>query len=126
MNKNTKYLLLNLKNCSVSHLNEFYCEYNQNNINLLEALYNQGFIQSFVVLKKVSKIYILLRYFENKPVLKNLKFLFKPLNTYTLSYLEVCKLHLKRFVLFLNTTKGYVSLHEAKKNMIGGKTLFIC
>ena len=58
MKKNIKYLLLNLKNCSTSRLNEFYCEYNQKNTDLIELLYNHGFIQSFVILKKISKHFV--------------------------------------------------------------------
>ena len=126
MKKNIKYLLLNLKNCSTSRLNEFYCEYNQKNINIIELLYNQGFIQSFVVLKKVCKIYIILRYFENKPVFKFLKLFSKSVNIKNISALEISRLQIKRFVLFLNTNQGFMNLYQAKKKLIGGKTLFIC
>jgi ribosomal protein S8 len=126
MKKNIKYLLLNLKNCSTSRLNEFYCEYNQKNTDLIELLYNHGFIQSFVILKKISKIYIILRYFENKPVFNFLKLFSKSVNIKNVSSLEISRLQIKRFVLFLNTNQGFMSLQQAKKKLIGGKILFIC
>ena len=126
MKKNIKYLLLNLKNCSTSRSNHIYCEYNKKNIDLIELLYNQGFIQSFVILKEVSKMFVILRYFENKPVFKFLKLFSKSVNIKNISSLEISRLQVKRFVMILNTNQGFMSLHQAKRKLIGGNTLFIC
>ena len=126
MNVNTRNLLLKLNNASGARLSKFYADYTLNNVNLIELLYEQGFIQSFVIFKKELKIFIVLRYFDNKPVFRFLKLLSTSLNFKKISFLELSRLVNKRFVLFLTTDKGYSTLYHAKKNHISGKILFLC
>ena len=126
MNTNTRNLLLKLKNASSARLGELYINYTIKNINLIELLYEQGFIQSFLVLKKKLKIFVVLRYFENKPVFRFLKILSTSLNLKNISSLELSRLINNRFVLFLTTDKGYTTLYNAKKTRTSGKILFLC
>jgi len=126
MNINTRNLLLNIKNNSIIKKGGFYSKFSKQNLILLELLYNQGFIQSFRVLKSSSQIYIFLRYLDNKSVFNHFKILSNSLNLKNLNYLELSKLFNKRFVLFLFTNKGLITSYECKKYKIGGKSLFFC
>ena len=126
MNKTTKNLLLSLKNSSTIKLNEFYCSYSKKNIKILKVLYIQGFIQSYIFSSKSNKIKILLRYTDNKPIFKHLKFISTSVNSKTITYKELVYLFNKRFVLFLFTNKGLITSYESKKYKIGGKSLFLC
>lgn len=126
MNFDTRNLLLNIKNNSVIKKNGFYSKFSKQNFILLELLYTQGFIQSYHLLKCSTRIYILLRYFNNKPIFQHLKLVHNSLNFKSLTFLELSKLFNKRFVLFLSTNKGLSTSYHCKKNNTSGKSLFFC
>jgi len=126
MNTNTRNLLLSLKNCSTAKLNGFYFKFSQKSMDMLNSLYQQGFIQSFLVLGNNTQIYVLLRYFDNKPTFQHLKLLSTSLKSKNITFSELSRLFNKRFVLFLNTDKGIATLYQCKKQHISGKTLFFC
>jgi len=125
MNKHTRNLLLTLKNCSVAKLNVFFFQFSSKNIKLLELLYKEGYIQSFMILKDNKNILITLRYFNNKPTFQYLK-IFSPKNFKILSFLELSRLINKRYTLFLSTKYGFSVIYSIKHNGIGGQPLFIC
>ncbi len=126
MSKTTKNLLLSLKNCSTVKLNEFYCVYSNRNIDLLMNLYSYGFIQSFIFLRKSNMIKVILRYVNNKPIFKDLKFLSTGSKLKNVTSKELAYLFNKRFVLFLSTDLGVLSIYDCKKYSVGGKILFFC
>lgn len=126
MNKPLKDILLSIKNSSTVKLNEFYCNYSKKNLKLLECLYAQGFVQSFIIQPKLNNIKIFLRYVDNKPIFTSLKLLSTTFNSKITPFKELSHLNNKRFVLFLNTNIGFVSVYDCRKTNIGGKLLFLC
>lgn len=127
MNKTTRNLLLKIKNSSTVKLNESYIRYSKKNIELLEVLYDEGFIQSFNVINLNSVIRIYLNYYDNKSSLAHLKiFSTKRDNSNNLKFLELARLSNKRFVLFLTTSQGLASGFACRNNHFSGKLLFLC
>ena len=85
MNINLIKFLSKLKNASISKQEVVSIDYNKLCLGVVKLLYKEGFIQSFSI-KKISfssnvelKIFITLRYFNNKPIFKNLKIVSTPL-----------------------------------------------
>ena len=71
MNKTTTEFLTSLKNASLFRKEYLILKYSKNILDILHGLYDEGFVQSYKIID--GKIFILLRYFFNKPVLKNIK-----------------------------------------------------
>lgn len=129
MNKNLIHFLIKLKNASLSQKEIVKIESSKICIALLEVLYNEGYIQSFQLKKeKNNKIFIVitLRYFYNKPILRNLHIISKPSSIKYMKLSDICKMADKRFVFFFSTSKGFMTSLNCKKNKIGGKLLFMC
>ncbi len=125
MNLNSKNLLLTIKNISQAKNIGFFFKNSVNNLILLEKLYIEGYIQSYTFFKDSSEIYIFVRYFENKPIFKNLKFFSFSRRVNNIGYSELLRLVNKRFTLFLSSNKGLITGLEAKQYNIGGKLLFL-
>ena len=70
------------------------------------------------------KIFITLRYFNNKSVFKNLKIFSTPSKINFLNTKDLAKVTNKKFILFLSTSQGLLTNIECKKKNIGGKLLF--
>jgi ribosomal protein S8 len=126
MNKTTKNLLLCLKNSSIVKLNEFYCNHSKKNIKLLQSLYVNGLIQSYIFSSENNKIKIILRYTDNKPIFSQLKFVSTTLKCKVITFKELTFLFNRRFILFVNTNLGIKTINECRNSRIGGKMLFIC
>lgn len=124
MNTNTIKFIINLKNSSNSK-NEFISlKYNSQHLNILEALYREGFIQSYQTNNNLITVYF--RYYQENSLLKNLKSLSKPSNLKYLNFKDINKLPSKKATFFLSTAKGILTDYECKKSRIGGKLFFIC
>jgi len=93
-------------------------------------LYKEGFIQSFSIEeKKVNNVLkpilnINLRYFYNKPLLKELKIISTPVQLAYLSVQNLAKLPSTKHVLFLSTSKGFLTGFNCKEKNLGGLLLF--
>lgn len=130
MNNNFIKFLIKLKNASLSQkeIVIFHCNFLY--LKSSKILYSEGLIQSFCVEKHEKRdsfvIKITLRYFCNKPILKNLRILSKPSHFKYIKYSEISKINDKKFVFFLSTSKGILTSLECKKKKIGGKLLFMC
>jgi small subunit ribosomal protein S8 len=125
MNITLIYLLLKLKNFSVQQKEYVYISYNKQYIEVLKILYQQGLIQSYK-LQKNAIILIVLRYYFNKPIFKDLKIVSKPSNSYYLKLIDLHFLSDKKYKLFISTSKGLLTGMECKQYGLGGKLLFIC
>lgn len=130
MNNNLIKFLLKLKNASLSRKETAIFDCNFLHLKLLKILYFEGLIQSFSIEEHEKKdsfvIKVTLRYFYNKPILKNLKILSKPSHFKYIKYSDICKICERKFVFFLSTSQGILTTLECKKQRIGGKLLFMC
>ena len=130
MNINLIKFLSKLKNASISKQEVISTDYNNLCLAVVKLLYKEGFIQSFSI-KRVSfnsnvelKIFITLRYFNNKPIFKNLRIVSTPSRLNYLNIKDLSKISNKKIVLILSTNKGLLTSLECKKHKIGGKLLF--
>jgi small subunit ribosomal protein S8 len=133
MNTNLIKFLIKLKNASLSQKETLTVDCNSLNLELLKILYVEGLIQSFRVKKQNTTqkkssfvVKVTLRYFYNKPLLKNLKIFSKPSHLKYIKYSDICKIGDKRFIFFLSTSQGILTSLECKKKRTGGKLLFMC
>jgi ribosomal protein S8 len=130
MNINLIKFLSKLKNASISKQEVVSIDYNKLCLGVVKLLYKEGFIQSFSI-KRISfssnvelKIFITLRYFNNKPIFKNLKIVSTPSRLNYLNIKDLSKISNKKIILILSTNKGLLTSLECKKHKIGGKLLF--
>lgn len=130
MNTNLIKFLIKLKNASLSQKETIVVKYNFLYLDLAKVLYREGLIQSFQVERENSQenlqIKIVLRYFYNKSVFKNLRIFSKPSHVKYLKYTDICKIIDKKFIFLLSTNKGLLTSLECKKRKLGGKLLFMC
>lgn len=122
--------LIQLKNASLIKQENVVFKFNKLNLKITQLLYKEGFIQSFYLQGNTSapstlKIYIKLRFIYNKSILKNLKLISTPVKNAYLNFKNLSKLPTTKNVLFLSTSKGFLTGLECKKNKIGGVLLFI-
>jgi small subunit ribosomal protein S8 len=115
--------LLTLKNASSLKKEKIKIKYSKHSLELVVCLYNEGFIHSYQL--KNNQILIILRYFFNKPILKNLKIISTPSKLRYLNLKALSKLSNKKTSLFFSTSKGLLTLNQCKKNKIGGILLFL-
>jgi small subunit ribosomal protein S8 len=124
MNKSIIQFLISLKNASFLKKEYITIKYSKKMFQIVENLYSEGFIQSYKI--KDDNLYILLRYFFNKPILKNLRIISTPSKFRYLNLKTIYKLPNKKSILFLSTPKGILTLSQCKLLKIGGKALFYC
>ena len=132
MNINLIKLLLKLKNASLVRKEVISIQCNTLCLELLKVLYQEGFIQSFNVssinsntIEKQFEITVVLRYFYNKPILKNLKIISTPSYVKYVTLKDLCKIPNKKRVLFLSTNKGFLTGFGCKQKQVGGTLLFL-
>ena len=131
MNINLIKLLLKLKNASNSQKEHITVVSNKTYNIVLEALYQEGLIQSFSNSKKdfleknvTTDVY--LRYPSNKSSFETFKIVSTPSRVHFLTFSDLCKISDKKYTLFLFTDKNLLTGSECKKYGLGGKLLFIC
>jgi Ribosomal protein S8 len=89
---------------------------------LLKILYNEGFIQNYLI--KDNKIYIYLRYYQNKNSIRYLKNFLKTSNTLYIKKKNLWLFQRYNGTLILSTVKGYKTHEECLRQNLGGKVLF--
>jgi small subunit ribosomal protein S8 len=92
--------------------------------NVLNILYRLGYIRGYIV-KDKKNIIVLLKYINNKPVIRNIGVVSTPGRR---TYLKYCKLHsiLKKKdsgFLILSTSKGLLTDEESLLFKTGGEVL---
>lgn len=121
-----------LKNASLSNKESICLKYNKFTLNLLKFLYEEGFVLSFIVFNDKKSIYSLrkikvcLRFFYNKPVLKELKVLSSSSKASFLSHKNIVRLNSKKALYCFSTSQGVLSALTCKKRKLGGVLLFVC
>jgi len=133
MNIYTIKFLIKLKNAALSKKEVITTPHNKLSYDLIKCLYKEGFIQSFELneiislnLEKKYEIKIILRFFYNKCLLKNIKILSTPSLIRYFTFKDVCKIQTKKLVMFLSTNKGILTSLDCKKQGLGGTLLFTC
>ena len=122
--------LIKLKNASLSRRESVSVDFNLLCLEITELLYKEGFVQSFSIeetrtnnIAKTS-IKINLRYFYNKPLLKDLKIISTPVQLAYLGVRNLAKLPSTKHRLFLSTSKGFLTGLQCKEKNLGGLLLF--
>nr|QYB23222.1 ribosomal protein S8 [Lithodesmioides sp. mgcode 4] len=93
---------------------------------ILNILWNEGFILGYKVCKSNSKILkIFLKYKTKTPAINSLTLLTKPGARFYYSSKQIWKLNLTKGAVILSTNKGFLTLDECKKLKIGGEPFLI-
>jgi len=130
MNIYTIRFLIQLKNATFARKEKVLTPFNKLSLELVKSLYKEGFIQSFYIMKNKTtnqeQITIILRFFYNKGLLKDLKIVSTPSFIKYLTLNDIYKLNNKKNIMFFSTNKGVLTNIECKKFQIGGTLLFSC
>lgn len=119
-----------LKNASLVRKEFVTLEYNFFFFRIIQKLYKEGLIQSYV-LKKIDKfgkkqIVVNLRYYFDKPILRKLQVLSNISKHKVLDYHNISRMKIKKDILFLSTDQGILTQLECKRKRLGGVLIFIC
>ena len=115
-----------LRNSQISRRNFIYQPKTTVTIAFLNILWDEGFILGYKISNSDSNLLkIFLKYKNKNPVINSIKFVFKPSRQIYYSVSQLWKLDSKKSFIILTTSKGLKTVHECKKNQIGGKPLFI-
>jgi small subunit ribosomal protein S8 len=117
--------LIKLKNASCLRQEIVYLNFNVKYFKILKILYHNGFIQGFKIDFQNFQTIIYLRFFQNKKIIDNLKFLSIPSHYHFISFFDLSLINNKKIFILLSTNKGLKTLYECKKEKIGGKLLFL-
>ena len=120
----TVELLLKLKNAAFVKKKFIFVNYNKFNFNLIVLLYKQGYLQSYLLIKKQIKVYI--RYVYNFSFIQNIRIVSNSSRKFFFSYHSLCYLKNKMRLFCFSTSFGIDTLLDCKKHRIGGLLLFIC
>ena len=123
MNKEQISLLLKLKSFSILNKKSVFIDLLPCYIPFILFLYKENIIQSFFIIKK--KIVILLKSSFNNDFLSNIKIIFKPSFSNSLTYKDISKINTKKVLIAFSTDKGLKTLFDCKRLKIGGKPLFL-
>jgi ribosomal protein S8 len=131
MNSHIVFLLLKLKNAALYKKEVVIIDFKQDYIPILQLLYKEGYIQTFLVTKENTKnkftITIYLRYIYNIFALSNLKLLSKQSCVRTITYKQLsCNIYDIRKTFFIITNKGLQTQTTCKLNQLGGRLFFMC
>lgn len=122
MQKKLYCLLINIKNSQISNKKFLLQKKNNVYINVLNLLWNNGYILCYCIVKTGLKIS--LKYINFKPVIKFIKLIFKHNKKLFFSVKQLWKLNQNMFFI-ISTNYGLKSLNACKKENIGGKLLLI-
>lgn len=92
---------------------------------ILEVLTNEGYINGFRVVKRGVKkfIYVSLKYYNNEPVISEIKCFSKPGRRMYIGYDEIRKYTPGFGIIILSTSKGIMSGGRALKEKVGGELI---
>ncbi len=119
-------MLARIKNAHQARKSFTSCYNSKLNLNVLSVLKDEGYIRDFKnieVRKGISNIKIDLKYYNGKPVIKNIKRVSKPgIRVYS-KISDLPKIYGGLGISILSTPKGVMSDNEARKNNVGGEIL---
>ena len=131
MSSRIVFFLLKLKNAAMYKKEIVIVDYKQDYLSILKLLYEEGYVQTFSVIKNnltgKSTIKIFLRYIYNMFALSNLKLLSKQSGIRTITYKQLSSnVYDIRKTFFITTNKGIKTHTSCKINKIGGNLFFVC
>ena len=124
VNKSVIDMFIRLKNSSQSYNKEVIVTKTKQNIKLLNCLYKEGYIIGYTFsIKNNNRISVTLKYKNYKPVIKNINFISKTSKEVFCSLKQLSKQNDNNILYIIFTTKGYMSISEAKLNNLGGQLI---
>lgn len=131
MNSRIIFFLLKLKNAAIYKKEVITFDYKQDYIPILKLLYNEGYIQTFLIIKNTENnkrtIKVSLRYIYNIFALSNLKLLSKQSCIKTITYKQISfNIYDIRKTFFITTNRGLKTQLGCKINQLGGSLFFMC
>jgi ribosomal protein S8 len=122
MNKDLLFMFNNLKNAQLAKKSFIFKKQTKISQIYLKFLWFHGYILGYSIIN--NKIKINLKYYKNKPTIKQFKLISKPTKNLYISIKNLWKLKSHNFLIF-STNLGLKSLNDCQKNNLGGKLLFI-
>jgi len=93
---------------------------------VLKILWNEGFILGYQIVSEATKFKIFLKYSKTgKPIINSLKFMSKPGKKIYFNTKQIWKINSSKTFIIFSTNKGLKSMHECKKQKIGGEPIVI-
>ena len=128
MQNNLLKMMSTLKNGILIRTAFIYQKTKKNNKELLNILWDEGFILGYKIYKTKNKLYtfkIFLKYTRSNSVISSIRFISKPGLKIYCSLKQLWKLNLVKGLLIISTNKGLKTLTECKKLKLGGELLFL-
>jgi small subunit ribosomal protein S8 len=95
-------------------------------IAILEILEHEGFIESFSFSKTNSyEIIVVLKYFEDQPVIKTIKSVSRPGQRFYVNWLSLWNIKQSLGLYILSTSKGIITDKQARLEKVGGEVLCV-
>ena len=119
-------MLTRIRNGQMRSLNKISIPFSNFRSKILDVLKKEGYIINFIVDKdKDNKKSILvdLKYYEGRPVIKEIKRVSKPGRRVYSSATSIPRVHSGLGLAILSTSKGVMSDSEAIKNNLGGEII---
>ena len=131
MNNRIIFFLLKLKNAALYKKEVVIIDFKQDYIPILKLLYDEGYIQTFLVIKnesgKKNIIKIYLWFIYNTFALSNLKLLSRQSCIKTITYKQISfNIYDIRKTFFITTNRGLKTQLGCKMNKLGGSLIFMC
>jgi ribosomal protein S8 len=130
MNKQTIFFLNRLKNASLSRKETVKVLATSTNVNIAQVLYNEGFIQSYIVenrpLMQDNYLVVFLRNYNDASSFNRLKILSTLSREKNFSFSEILSLSTRGQLIVLSTKRGIFSLKTCIRLRLGGILMFSC
>jgi len=119
-------LLTRIRNGQMAKLSAITCPSSKHRINVLEVLKREGYIADFAVNAKengTSELTVELKYFEGKPVIREVSRVSKPGRRIYKKVKDVPSIYNGLGISILSTPRGVLSDKEAREANVGGELL---
>ena len=128
MQNNLHKTISSLKNGMLTRTAFIYQKSKKNTKDLLNILWDEGFILGYKIYKTEKELYkfkIFFKYTKSNPAINSIKFISKPGLKIYCSLKQLWKLSLVKGLLIVSTNKGLKTLTECKRLKLGGELLLI-
>ena len=119
-------MLTRIRNGQMRTLNKIEIPFSNFRFKILEVLKKEGYIIDFYLedsKEKIKSILVVLKYYEGRPVIKEIKRVSKPGRRVYSRAVSIPKIKNGLGVAILSTSKGVMSDSEAIKNNLGGEII---
>ena len=119
-------MLTRIRNGQMRSLNKIVIPFSNFRFKILEVLKKEGYIIDFYLedsKEKIKSILVVLKYYEGRPVIKEIKRVSKPGRRVYSRAVSIPKIKNGLGVAILSTSKGVMSDSEAIKKNLGGEII---